>query len=582
MIIRQLLARTVLLIGVCLAVANTAFALGDTCSNVPIKLTNATNVKIKVTKFEYYDYDDQKWRTEGMFGADGHKNLQPGEVFSKTQDLEHIENDNTKFKVTYEENVDANKAGNPVAETTSDFICKDNMPTKEVVIDVAPPPGDPKNCDWTVSGTVKVETQEEELTTKFGTQIPLKGISVKVSGATIGFFDSWGTVSTDSDGKFTITKEKSCEDRKLKIEVQFENDNVKIIKDPGLVPTTGAKWYTIIEDSDRRRKAGAIQIVPTVFAAGKNHDLSDFDARHHADIWVIANTLRDHVASFGSAFKFTKRTTIEYPNNDQLNGDGQEGSFTNPATGDVHIFVSNDGTVDHLNVGTLFHEMMHAWAFQHVSGEIGTFANLVTSFTTHCVNKDESVSFHEGFAEFASEKLKEEIFPLSFPTKTLPFNRDALNEGLSCEGKVNKITNLLEIEQHEFGWMSFLRMLTTDSLAGFTYKGEASSTNRTDSSVFISLEPKKIVSGTCSNPTNKSLKNILDVFLPHSDKGFPKNISNGDMNVTAFMNRAAKILNFEDQKNGLTNILDPSKTTEPSDEICSITKRVPTKPKGMP
>src|SRR5262245_55581647 len=78
-----------------------------------------------------------------------------------------------------------------------------------------------KDCTWTVSGVVKVQSQEPELISKFGAQIPLKGIKVKVSGATIGWFDEWKTVTTDANGKFSVTMEKSCENRKLKIEVKF-------------------------------------------------------------------------------------------------------------------------------------------------------------------------------------------------------------------------------------------------------------------------------------------------------------------------------------------------------------------------
>ena len=80
----------------------TAFAFGDTCSNVTIKLTNSTSSQIKVTKFEYYDYSAKEWRTEVMFGVDGYQKLEPGKSWSKKQDLEHIENDKTKFKVTYQ------------------------------------------------------------------------------------------------------------------------------------------------------------------------------------------------------------------------------------------------------------------------------------------------------------------------------------------------------------------------------------------------------------------------------------------------------------------------------------------------
>jgi hypothetical protein len=121
-------------VGLLLTAAATAFAQ-DTCSNVDIKLTNATADEIKVTKFEYYDYTDTKWRTESMFGLDGHQKLEPGKSWTKKQDLEHIEDDKTKFKVTYQWHIGGSKWGDPVTKVTTDFTCRDNM-SKEVVIDV--------------------------------------------------------------------------------------------------------------------------------------------------------------------------------------------------------------------------------------------------------------------------------------------------------------------------------------------------------------------------------------------------------------------------------------------------------------
>lgn len=41
----------------------------------------------------------------------------------------------------------------------------------------------------------------------------------------------------------------------------------------------------------------------------------------------------------------------------------------------------------------------------------------------------------------------------------LPFNRDALTRGLACEGNVDQITSLDKMEEHDFGWMSALRLL---------------------------------------------------------------------------------------------------------------------------
>lgn len=126
-------------IGFCLMATNTAFAWGDKCSNVVITLTNATADEIKVTKFEYYDYTAGKWRTESMFGVDGHQKIEPGKSWTKTQDLEHVKNDKTKFKVTYESHIGGTKWGPPVSKTTSDFTCADNI-RKEVLIDIGQSP----------------------------------------------------------------------------------------------------------------------------------------------------------------------------------------------------------------------------------------------------------------------------------------------------------------------------------------------------------------------------------------------------------------------------------------------------------
>jgi hypothetical protein len=46
------------------------------------------------------------------------------------------------------------------------------------------------------------------------------------------------------------------------------------------------------------------------------------------------------------------------------------------------------------------------------------------------------------------ERLYEDIFGQKH---TLPLNRDALKEGLSCEGSVGKITSMREMEVYEYG-----------------------------------------------------------------------------------------------------------------------------------
>lgn len=129
---RRLLAVVAMFIA-SIASTGIVFAIGDVCSNVTIKLTNATSGQIKVTKFEYYDFTADKWRTEVMFGVDGHQKLEPGKSWSKKQDLEHIENDKTKFKVTYQSLIGGSKWEDPTSTETDEFTCEDGM-TKEVVI----------------------------------------------------------------------------------------------------------------------------------------------------------------------------------------------------------------------------------------------------------------------------------------------------------------------------------------------------------------------------------------------------------------------------------------------------------------
>jgi hypothetical protein len=440
------------------------------------------------------------------------------------------------------------------------------------------------DCSWTVAGTLKVQTQQPTLSAKFGPQIALKGVKAKVSGATVGdIFESWGEVTTDSSGKFSITKQKSCGDRKLKIEVRFESNDVEIRDDKlaGVLPNV--PWYTIVHDSEKRRKPGLTQILPTVFASSKLHDLDNSIARHHADIWVIANLMREQLATYGPQFKFINKTKIKYPNNEAIAPDGSEASFVHPTTRVVNIFRSNDLTNDHLakdgGVNVLFHEMTHAWAFERVHGELDLAINLLTSLSTHCSNNEQHVSFHESFADFTRDQLKVEIFGASH---RVPFNRDALKEGLSCEGTVDRMTSIAIMEKRELGWMSLFRMLTTPNLKQFKYSGEATSSNEFHSSVFITSGPV-IARSNCTDPTNRKLKDILNVFLANPSKGVSSNLDKSEMkSFDAYMRRAAKILGFEAQRNALMNLLDPSKSSEPGEELCGDPIVAPIRPRITP
>ncbi len=118
---------TLAVLGLSLILAHTSFAAGDVCSDVKITLSNTTPDEVKVTTFEYYDYDQQKWRTESMFGIDGFQKLEPNHGMTWTRDLEHVKNDNTKFRVTYEHHVGGTKWASPQKVTTNEFKCTKSL-----------------------------------------------------------------------------------------------------------------------------------------------------------------------------------------------------------------------------------------------------------------------------------------------------------------------------------------------------------------------------------------------------------------------------------------------------------------------
>jgi hypothetical protein len=98
----------------------------DTCENVAIGIKNGTRDEIKVTKFEYFDFDKNKYRTENLFGLDGKQSIERGQTFNVTRNLGQVGNDRTKFRVTYSHKIGGNKFEPPVTEVSPAFKCSNN------------------------------------------------------------------------------------------------------------------------------------------------------------------------------------------------------------------------------------------------------------------------------------------------------------------------------------------------------------------------------------------------------------------------------------------------------------------------
>jgi hypothetical protein len=103
-----------------------AVAGPDTCKDVGITIKNGTRDEIKVTKFEYFDFDKNKYLTENLLGLNGEQKLESKKSFTETRNLGQVGNDRTKFRVTYRHKIGGNQYESPVTEVSQPFTCSNN------------------------------------------------------------------------------------------------------------------------------------------------------------------------------------------------------------------------------------------------------------------------------------------------------------------------------------------------------------------------------------------------------------------------------------------------------------------------
>ena len=108
------------------AFSTSVSAIGKVCSNFEIIFENASSDEIKVTKFQYYDFKNNKWKTEKLFGLDGHQKINPGQSWPKERDLEKVEDRDTKFRATFKRRIGGNKWKDSETIDTDFFVCRDN------------------------------------------------------------------------------------------------------------------------------------------------------------------------------------------------------------------------------------------------------------------------------------------------------------------------------------------------------------------------------------------------------------------------------------------------------------------------
>jgi hypothetical protein len=449
---------------------------------------------------------------------------------------------------------------------------------------------------WKVQGNILLEHKDSVIGNAFPDQVPLKGVKVRVSArekilGVWGTFNSWDEDTTDENGFFSVKKEKDKSDRQFKIEVLFKDDSLKLypdndgflnaltefVTDLGGVISDYAedavqqlleqtsrvafdvKWFTILDEDkdDNDHEHGTIDFGNFVFNKDTGSDLNDNTAVKHAFAWFVIKQAFSVLNSFGTNRKFDdKPVALKYPHDNPLIGDKIEAPYSDPYN--YVIFVIRNSKDDWFSLDTVLHELMHIWAFQHCSGEKAMAWQLMIHGSTHeNIQKKSFVAFHEGFADWAKDRLINIIFKKTDDKYILPYSRAYLkSKGVSGES---------ELDKSEYAWNSLFNILITPNLHYYDF-------NNTTSNYAVKLKAIALTKDqVCSSPSLK-FEDILSVFCAHESKGYKNVISKDEMNMDDFLKRTADIFSAmtNDHIDVLMNLLNPTKTNTAASVVCPV------------
>ncbi|MCB0721217.1 MAG: hypothetical protein KDC42_02830 [Ignavibacteriae bacterium] len=467
--------------------------------------------------------------------------------------------------------------------------------------------------NWTIEGNVMLRHNDSTISAGFPGTVPLEHVEVNVSArekvmGVWGPWNSWDKKFTDSNGHFKIKKEKDKSNRQFKVEVQFKDDTLKVYPENDgfmskvteavtdiagdvlglitqihalgdivdktedaleqLLEQTGriaynVRWYTILKEdkNDKSHSAGTVNLGNLTFGDG-DEDLGNSIARKHALVWFVYKKIFKTMNTFQKDVRFLdkKPVALKFPHDNTLISDKVESSYSDPFN--QVIFIIRNSRTDQLDVDTIMHELMHIWAYQHSKNEKGLAWQLIVHGGTHDeLQKKSYVAFHEGFAEWASNRLTNIIFGTNSSiygetTDTgLPLSRGFLKgKGIKKES---------EIDRSEYGWMSLFNILMTPDLHRYDF-------NASQSKVTL-LSSVSVPSGhICSSPV-LSFEEILDIFNENEKAGLKKQLKREDMNLDDFLNRAKKLYPSKistSKINAIKKLLNPAENVAAVDVIC--------------
>jgi hypothetical protein len=414
---------------------------------------------------------------------------------------------------------------------------------------------------WVISG--KLLVKESDITGVL-TNRPLSNAEVEVEASNFGAFASWGTVRTDSEGAFILRNEKDKSKRKFKIKVRLADDELEVNTGAlaGLENFLSPK--IVVFEHDQEVEGPTINIGTRTFAAGASGELGIRNNVRQATIWHMCKKVINTLQATDSYFDFDGKIRIIYP----ANVIGSETPYANGITrcAYIHSTPSNDAW---WGAETVLHEMMHLWNYDHNTGTANWLGAVACppDLSTHGQAEQRPIAFHEGFAKFAAQALRHELWggeANSNIERPVPYSRYALVHSLHLD-------DIDEVERSDEGVYRALALLVVRGLYKKTF-GDKNS--RLDNHPFT--QPTDHEGYDCPEPPGLTVWDVLKVFQANGAQGWPTEwqVGNNEYGIRRFFERAADVLPAlnESTKDLMLRLIDPNSTEEPLAR-CVVTKR---------
>lgn len=391
--------------------------------------------------------------------------------------------------------------------------------------------------EWEIKGRLSVEDNatQEVLFPGSGVGNPngggnqlLRNVKIKIEASTQKqkkMYSSWGEITTDSLGNFSIKKMKDEKPRHVRIYIILNNSKLRVIGQHTL------SEKLVIYESDGRVSGPVLDIGDFVIFGSPGVRNVPLPTHKKVLAWYICDCVLETFAGKGPEFKFKRKLHVKVDASPIFKASWARGLGMS-----IAYVIKLDGGDFFI---TLLHEIMHIWNYQHNSGTTNWLAHLNSKEIDGVQQYEPYVAFHEGFAEYAAYEIAHHLFGR---VKLLPFSRRHLVE-------VRSLDTIKKIERDAYnGVVTCLRMLTAEKPGQVVTKGSVSST-------FARLEDRK-----CDAQQLMDFWDVLRTFSPGPNWKTEWQVGNRDYGVFRFFDRAIDLNErvTREKIDALVQVLDPT------------------------